>query len=858
MAKVHYLRVVDSGKQTAPAPPGLTATAVSTSSITLTWGLVATATSYTVRRFGVTIATGVTALTYTDVGLPASTLETYTVSAVNIYGEGPQSAPASATTLGGGGSLAISTASLPNATVGGSYFYNLAPLVSGGQPPYQFGQLGPNYFGGFNYSVNVPVSSISFTTNAVITLTSAASTHPFAGRTQCMIYPVNGSNAASLFWSGAITALSTSAPWTVTTNLNFSTSIYGSSPQLLNCNLVAGPTGVNPYQLTLTGMLEVVPTTAETASLPIIVTDNTGATATTTLSITCNSTLKILGCSLDLTTQPLPNAMKGNAYQHQMMCAGGSGIGQTWSASGLVSGLSISTAGLITGTPTSSGTSSFTITVTDSVGPPVSHAFSMVVAANANVARPSYNTSTGFFVLNGQTYDPNGAPFRVRGMNQNHFDATSSPSVAKAFGCNTVRVFMYLNGIQGYTASSYVLAVNNILAANALPILTLAVVPALGIVNPTITGTAGQFSCGASTLPILAGSLVQVEGTNTGTGGISGYSSGVTYTVSATNGSTTFTLTTSGGGAIVTTAGTTAGLQWGGTTITSGNFSAADLQTCANWFAANYTTFSPLTAFNVNEWDGPGNTGAEWQTNYLSYVSTIRAAGCKNLLVIDANGDGQSFSTLPTYAAAVQSSDPQQNCVFSFHAYGGCQSIQAQITGITTGSIHTVIGLNYNGPYNPINNFLASFNSNGLPSTVFVNGVGGMTQINGLTIATSSATANGNPGAYSVTVNLNSSAFTAATPNTGTLYSGVHASAVIMPALAALASSNVCCIVGELGPGKSIGPSPTNCTNAQVVAAAEANGLGWMYWAIDDANLDNSNNGQNWFGAQLQNGSGST
>src|SRR5450755_1846864 len=34
------------------------------------------------------------------------------------------------------------------------------------------------------------------------------------------------------------------------------------------------------------------------------------------------------------------------------------------------------------------------------------------------VARPSYNTGKGFFVLNGKLYDANGAEFRIRGVNK--------------------------------------------------------------------------------------------------------------------------------------------------------------------------------------------------------------------------------------------------------------------------------------------------------------------------------------------------------------------------------------------------------------------------------------------------------
>jgi len=73
-----------------------------------------------------------------------------------------------------------------------------------------------------------------------------------------------------------------------------------------------------------------------------------------------------------------------------------------------------------------------------------------------------------------------------------------------------------------------------------------------------VTGTAGQCSC-TSTSGLLVGQSVTVGGTLTGTA--TGIVTGNTYSIIATNGKTTFTLSaTSGGSAIVTTAGTTTGL----------------------------------------------------------------------------------------------------------------------------------------------------------------------------------------------------------------------------------------------------------------------------------------------------------
>jgi hypothetical protein len=79
----------------------------------------------------------------------------------------------------------------------------------------------------------------------------------------------------------------------------------------------------------------------------------------------------------------------------------------------------------------------------------------------------------------------------------------------------------------------------------------------------TITGTAGQFSCTAASIPLAIGQEVKISGTYGGTGSISGYTNPTTYYIIATNTSTTFTLSASlGGAAITTTAGTPTGLTY--------------------------------------------------------------------------------------------------------------------------------------------------------------------------------------------------------------------------------------------------------------------------------------------------------
>ena len=100
-----------------------------------------------------------------------------------------------------------------------------------------------------------------------------------------------------------------------------------------------------------------------------------------------------------------------------------------------------------------------------------------------------------------------------------------------------------------------------------------------------VTGIAGQCSC-TSTSGLFVGQTVSVTGTNTGTA--TGITSGVTYYIIATNFSTTFQLSaTSGGGAIVTTAGTTTGLVF-----TIGNYQKVTLSNAATTSGNSTLTFN--------------------------------------------------------------------------------------------------------------------------------------------------------------------------------------------------------------------------------------------------------------------------
>lgn len=225
----------------------------------------------------------------------------------------------------------------------------------------------------------------------------------------------------------------------------------------------------------------------------------------------------------------------------------------------------------------------------------------------------------------------------------------------------------------------------------------------------------------------------------------------------------------------------------------------------------------------ANEW---GPSTAVWRDSNITAVVALRTAGYKCPILIDAGGFGQDYSTLQNYAAAVLASDPQKNCLFAFHAYGLTTSYACPVASV----VGNVITLQSAAPIHPMS---AAYNGTGNN----FGGVGSMV-LNGTTFATLK-NIGGQAGAWTVTA---SGPIPACKPG-DMLYDANHYSKLI-PTLAAI---GVCVIVGEFGPGRMIGPSPTITTPGNIITAAEAAGLGWLAWAWDDNNLPNSMADDSWF-----------
>jgi hypothetical protein len=136
-----------------------------------------------------------------------------------------------------------------------------------------------------------------------------------------------------------------------------------------------------PAGLTLTsaGVLSGKPTTATGSpfGFTIIATDksNSGLTGSAACTLTVDP-------AITLSPATLPVATVADAVNDKLTAKGGSGTGYAFalaSGSSLPSGLTLTSAGAITGTPTQSGKYAFTIVATDSTGATGSQAYSLTV-----------------------------------------------------------------------------------------------------------------------------------------------------------------------------------------------------------------------------------------------------------------------------------------------------------------------------------------------------------------------------------------------------------------------------------------------------------------------------------------------
>jgi hypothetical protein len=246
--------------------------------------------------------------------------------------------------------LVITTTSpLPSATVGASYSQTLA--ATGGSLPYTWSLLSGTLPAGLSISATGVISG---------TPTSSTTTATF------VVQVMDGaSQAASKTVSLAINPAPVSISITTTSPLPTGTvgGVYsvtlgasGGMPPY-SWSVIAGtlPAGL---ALSSSGTLSGMPTTSGTFSLAIQVSDGSTAVTSKPFSLTIQALLTVT------TTSPLPTAVVDSAYSQQLQASLTDSPAWSVVSGNLPSGVTLSASGLLSGTPTATGTFDFIVQVT--------------------------------------------------------------------------------------------------------------------------------------------------------------------------------------------------------------------------------------------------------------------------------------------------------------------------------------------------------------------------------------------------------------------------------------------------------------------------------------------------------------
>ena len=265
--------------------------------------------------------------------------------------------------------LTVTTSNLPAGTVG--IAYNGSLTASGGTGAIAWsvrvGSLPAGLTLGASTGVISGTPTAAGTSNVTIKATDSASPAQTATKALSIVVTAPLSVTTTSLPSGTVgTAYSATLQSTGGTGaITWSVSV-GSLPAGLSLNASTG---------TISG----TPTAAGPSNFTVKATDSSSPAQTATKALTTS----INPATLTITTTTLPNGIVGTTYATAVHSTGGTGT-VTWSltAGTLPAGLTLDSQGSITGTPTATGTSNFTVKATDSGSPAQSATAALNITIN--------------------------------------------------------------------------------------------------------------------------------------------------------------------------------------------------------------------------------------------------------------------------------------------------------------------------------------------------------------------------------------------------------------------------------------------------------------------------------------------
>ena len=268
--------------------------------------------------------------------------------------------------------LAITTTSLPSGVVGSAYSATL--VASGGTPPYSWSLISGSLPPGLTLSAAGAISGTPTSTGPVAFTVRALDSESQESSKDLSITIQSG--ALSITTSSPLPAGSVGASYSQALTASGGTLPYTWS--ITSGSLPAGLT------LSAAGSISGSPTSLGTANFVAQVTD------TRLLAVAKSFSLTINPAPLAIATTSLSGGLVGVLYSQTLAATGGLPP-YAWSVSGgtLPAGLTLSSAGVISGTPTSASTANLSIRVSDSGAQTVTKSFSIIISAPLSILSAS-------------------------------------------------------------------------------------------------------------------------------------------------------------------------------------------------------------------------------------------------------------------------------------------------------------------------------------------------------------------------------------------------------------------------------------------------------------------------------------
>ncbi|HLI63990.1 MAG TPA: Ig domain-containing protein, partial [Terriglobales bacterium] len=282
-----------------------------------------------------------------------------------------------------GGQVRILDSSLPAGTVGTAYSYSMS--ASGGTAPYVWSVTAGTLPAGLKLSSQGVISGTPTTAGTSSFTVKVMDSEPV---------PVGTTAAFSLTIKSTLTVTSQSLP-AGTVGVSYSTTLAatgGVAPytwSITGGNLPAG------LSLSSAGVISGTPTASGTANFTVQVADSESPaqTAQAQLSITVNV--------ITITTQTLPAGSINVPYAASLTAVGGvTPYSWTLTSGTLPAGLNLNSTGVISGTPTATGSSTFEVQVADSEQPPATASAQLTLTINSQ-GNPGALSGNYVFYLNG-------------------------------------------------------------------------------------------------------------------------------------------------------------------------------------------------------------------------------------------------------------------------------------------------------------------------------------------------------------------------------------------------------------------------------------------------------------------------